>query len=605
MIASASWRPDWLGCGWQIVYSSGMTNTRIAEVFDLVGDLLEFQGANPFRVRAYHNGARAIRDYPEQMDTILSRGDRKLTDIAGVGKDLAEKVATLCATGTLPLLEELQSQVPESVLALVRIPGLGPKKAAALFKELNIATLDQLRAACAAQEVRKLKGFGAKTEEAILAGMMLAQTAGDRLLWADADQYAQSIKRHIQACAMVEQVEVAGSFRRGKDTIGDLDFLVVSTDAEQVMDHFASVDASTGVIGRGPTKIALRLEGGLQVDMRVVPAQSFGAALVYFTGSKDHNILLRSLAKDRGLKINEYGVFRVDGKHEKLIAGRTEQEVYATLDLPWIPPELREARREFQWAAEGKLPKLIELGDLCADLHMHTTATDGNATLEEMVAAARERGLKYIAITDHSKRVTMARGLDAARLRQQWKEIDKLNRTLRGFKVLKGIEVDILEKGGLDLDDDVLGKSDWVVASVHYGQNQSREQITKRMLGAIENPYVCAIAHPTGRLINRRKPYEVDLDAVLQAARDNHKMMELNSNPSRLDLDDVACATAKSLGIPIVISSDSHSTEGFGVLRYGVLQARRAGLTKADVANTRPLDKFVQLVEKGRHKAPR
>ncbi len=334
--------------------------------------------------------------------------------------------------------------------------------------------------------------------------------------------------------------------------------------------------------------------------MRVVPAESFGAALQYFTGSKDHNIVLRGLAKDRGLKINEYGVFRIQGKRETMIAGRTEEEVYACLDLPWIQPELREARHEFEWARQGKLPKLIELDDLCGDLHMHTTATDGKASLEGMVAAARDRGHHYIAITDHSKRVTMARGLDAARLRRQWKEIDKLNRSLRGFRVLKGVEVDILERGGLDLDDDVLAEADWVVASVHYGQNQPREQITSRMIGALENPYVCAIAHPTGRLINRRQAYDVDLDAVFKAAKANGKMMELNANPERLDLDDVASAAAKSQGIPIVISSDAHSTEGMNVLRYGVLQARRAGLTKADVVNARPLAQLQKLIAKSR-----
>jgi DNA polymerase (family 10) len=582
-----------------------MNNVRIAEAFDLVADLLEFQDANPFRVRAYRNGARTIRDYPEPVEGFLGDSERKLTDIPGVGKDLAEKIATLCTSGKLPLLEELQAQVPQSVLALLRIPGMGPKKAATLYKELKITTLDQLRAACEAQEVRNLKGFGAKTEAMILAGMALAKTAGDRMCWADADKIAQSIREWMLASKGIDQLEVAGSYRRGKDTIGDLDFLVVSSQVEQVMDRLAAFPDAGSVVGRGPTKITLRLVDGLQVDMRVVPAESFGAALLYFTGSKDHNIILRGLAKDRGLKINEYGVFRTGGSHEKRIAGRTEKEVYATLDLPWIPPELREARREFQWAEQGKLPKLIELDDLCADLHMHTTATDGTATLEEMVAAARAYGLQYIAITDHSKRVTMARGLDDVRLRAQWKQIDKLNKTLRGFKVLKGVEVDILEKGGLDLDDDVLCDADWVVASVHYGQNQSREQITKRMIDALENPYVSAIAHPTGRLINKRKSYEVDLDAVFKAARDNGKLMELNANPHRLDLDDVACAAAKSFGIPIVISSDAHSTEGFNVLRYGVLQARRAGLTKRDVANTRPLEKLKELVKKGRHKAHR
>jgi DNA polymerase (family 10) len=331
--------------------------------------------------------------------------------------------------------------------------------------------------------------------------------------------------------------------------------------------------------------------------MRVVPARSLGAALVYFTGSKDHNIVLRGLAKDRGLKINEYGVYRLSDAGEEFIAGHTEEDVYATLELPWIPPELREARREFTWAAAGTLPNLIEVGDLRADLHLHTPATDGKASLEAMVAAARGRGLEYIAITDHSKRVAMANGLDATRLRDQWREIDRLNSTLQGFRILKGVEVDILEKGGLDLDDQVLGEADWVVASVHYGQNQPREQITQRVLDALANPAVSAIAHPTGRLINRRKPYEINLDAVFKQAHQHGKLLELNANPNRLDLDDVGCATAKSYGIPIVISSDAHSTEGFGVVRYGVLQARRAGLTAADVANTRSLADFRALVQ--------
>ncbi len=364
---------------------------------------------------------------------------------------------------------------------------MGPKKAALLYNELHISTLDELRAACEKQQVRNLKGFAAKTEEAILAGIALAETIDVRMTWADADKFATELRSWLSECPAVDQLEVAGSYRRGKDTVGDLDFLVVSAQPEEVMDRLAAFPQAS-VIGRGPTKLSIRLSGGLQVDLRVVPAESFGAALQYFTGSKEHNIVVRGLAKDRGLKINEYGVYQVSGKKEKMIAGRTEAEVYAALDLPCFPPELREARREFEWADQGPLPKLIELNDLVADLHMHTTETDGKATLEEMVAAARKRGLQYIAITDHSKRVTMARGLDAERLRAQWKEIDKLNRRLKGFRVLKGIECDILEKGGLDLDDDVLAESDWVVASVHYGQNQSREQITKRVVDALANP---------------------------------------------------------------------------------------------------------------------
>lgn len=577
-----------------------MNNVRIAEAFDLIADLLEFQGANPFRVRAYRNGARTVRDYSEQMESIVGDPDRKLTDIQGLGKDLADKIVTLCSGAPLPMLEELKAQVPQSVLTLLRIPGLGPKKAALLYSELKIATLDELRQACEAQQVRKLKGFGAKTEEVILAGIGLAETIDVRLTWADADKFAQAIRRWMRDCPAVERLEVAGSYRRGRDTIGDLDFLAISSQPEIVMDRFAAFPDATTIIGRGPTKISLRLADGLQVDLRVVPAESFGAALQYFTGSKDHNIVVRGRAKDRGLKINEYGVYRVEGKQETLVAGATEEEVYATLDLPWFPPELREARREFDWAATGALPQLIELGDLRGDLHMHTTETDGKATLEEMVAAAQQRGLEYIAITDHSKRVTMARGLDAERLRDQWRQIDRLNKRLRGLRVLKGIECDILEKGDLDLDDEVLAEADWVVASVHYGQNQPREQITKRIVDALANPHVSAIAHPTGRLINRRKAYEVDLPAVFRAAKEHGKLLELNANPRRLDLDDVACATAKSQGVPIVISSDAHSTAGLDVLRYGILQARRGGLTRSDVANARPLEEFLSLVRKGR-----
>jgi DNA polymerase (family 10) len=560
-----------------------MTNAQIAAVFEEIADLLDFQGANPFRVRAYRNAARTVGDLHESVETILADPKRKLTDIDGIGDDLAGKIATLAETGDLPMRRELLAEVPESVLALLRVPGLGPKKAAALHRELKITTLDELRAACEAHRVRELKGFGAKTEQTILAGLDFAGTAQERLLWAEADDYCQAVLAHLRACKSLEQIEPAGSYRRGRETIGDLDFLVVSNEPDEVMDRLGNFAGVAEVLARGDTKMSVRLDKGLQVDLRVVPAESFGAALQYFTGSKQHNVILRGRAKARGLKINEYGVFH----DEKYVAGRTEEEVYATLDLPCFPPELREARREFEWADAGELPALIEEDQIQGDLHMHTTATDGRATLAEMADAAKARGLKYVAITDHSKRVTMANGLDATRLRRQWTEIDKLNERLKGFVVLKGVEVDILEKGGLDLDDDVLAEADWVVASVHYGQNQPREQITRRILDAIANPYVSAIAHPTGRLINHRKPYEVDLTTVFQAAHEHRKLLELNAHPQRLDLDDVACAAAKQHGVPIVISTDAHSIDGLDKLRYGILQARRAGLTKADVANTR------------------
>jgi len=576
-----------------------MTNTQIADVFEQMADLLEFQGANTFRVRAYRNGARAIRDLPEAVSSMVEHGIDKITAIDGIGKGVAEKCVTLVETGELPQLNELKEQVPESVLALMRVPGMGPKKAAVLFKELGIATLEQLKEACEAEQVRTLKGFGKKTEESILQGLAIAEAAGQRIYWADADEIASELKAHLSVCKSIEQLELAGSYRRGKETVGDLDVLVVSEDADEVMDRLNEFENVSEVIGRGDTKMSIRLNNGFQIDLRVVPAESFGAALQYFTGSKEHNVILRGRAKQRGLKINEWGVYRVDGDKETYIAGASEKDVYATLELPVFPPESRESRGEFDLAEADELPQLIELTDIRGDLHMHTTETDGKATLQEMIEAAKERGLKYIAITDHSQRVTMARGLDPTRLRKQWKEVDKLNKDLgKSFTVLKGIECDILEKGGMDLPDDVLAEADWVLASVHYGQQQSQDQITERILGAVENPNVSAIAHPTGRLINRRDPYEVDLDQLFRAVKEYGKLLELNANPMRLDLNDVYCAAAKRHGIPIVISTDAHSVTGLDVMRYGILQARRAGLTKQDVANTRTWLQMKKLIGK-------
>jgi DNA polymerase (family 10) len=577
-----------------------MTNREIAAVFDQIADLLEFQGANPFRVRAYRNGARKIGELPDSLAAIADDPDRSFLDIDGIGKDLAEKIQTLLDTGTLPMLVELQETIPASVLTLSRVPGVGPKKAAKIHAELGVSNLAELRKACEGQRVRAIKGFGAKTEEAILKGLA-AEEAGVRMRWADADDIAQQLVEHMRAAPQVRQAELAGSYRRGRETVGDLDLLIDATDVNAVMDQFGAFQAAAEVIARGETKMAIRLHSGMQVDLRVVPAESFGAALQYFTGSKDHNVVLRGMAKQRGLKINEWGVFPVNAEGAESgpsIAGRTEAEVYTALDLPCFPPEMREARAEFEWAAAGALPKLVEMSDIRGDLHMHTTATDGQGSLEEMIEAARTRGLEYIAITDHSKRVSMARGLDDARLRRQWQEIDLARKRYDDIVILKGVECDILERGGMDLPDDVLAEADWVIASVHYGQQQPREQITERILGALENPHVDVIAHPTGRLINRREAYQVDLDAVITAAAKRGKLLELNANPARLDLDDLHCAAAKRRGVPIVISTDAHATSGFDVMRYGVLQARRGGLTAADVANTRPWAEFNKLLER-------
>jgi DNA polymerase (family X) len=580
-----------------------MTNHEIAAVFGQIADLLEYQNANPFRVRAYRNGAKKLGELAEPLAAIAADPQRSLTQLEGIGKDLADKISTLLATGTLPLLEELQAEIPAGVLTLSRVPGVGPKKAATLHKELGIGSLAELRAACEQQRIRGLKGFGAKTEETILKGLAVAEEAGIRMRWADAEPVVDALLDHMSAEPAIQQMEIAGSYRRGRETIGDLDLLVDASDVAAVMNRFGGFVQVAEVIARGDTKMAVRLISGLQVDLRVVPAESFGAALQYFTGSKEHNVVVRSRAKQRGLKVNEWGVYRIDEPPsqtdaEVYLAGRTEEEVYAAVGLPWFPPEMREAREEFNWAAAGELPTLITIDDIRGDLHMHTTASDGQDSIEEMVAAARSRGLSYVAITDHSKRVSMARGLDGDRLRRQWLQVDQVNRQSEDVEVLKGVECDILEKGGMDLPDDVLAEADWVIASVHYGQNQSRQQITERILEALENPHVDMLAHPTGRLINRRDPYDVDLDQVMAAALKHGKLLELNANPARLDLNDLYCAAAKRLGIPIVINTDAHSTAGMDVMRFGILQARRGGLTGADVANTRSFSEFKKLIGK-------
>lgn len=571
-----------------------MTNGQIADVFAEVADLLEFKGSNPFRIRAYRSGARALQNLTTSVAALVEE-EADLTELDGIGKDLAAKIVGLVDTGELPMLTELREEIPSGVMAILRIPGLGPKKAAVLHKELNIESLDQLKEACEAEKVRELKGFAAKTEKTILDGIAFAAEAQQRTYWSKADEIAQEIRTHLESCDQVAQLELAGSYRRGRETIGDLDFLVDSQDASAVMDHFAEAPRVKETMLRGDTKMSVRIDTGMQVDLRVVPTESFGAALQYFTGSKEHNVAVRGRAKQMGMKVNEYGVYNTET--DELVAGASEEEVYAALGLPCFPPELRENRGEFEWAEQDAIPDLVDLDDIVGDLHMHTTATDGKNSIEEMVAAAKERGLKYIAITDHSQRVSMAMGLDPERLLKQWEEVDAVNKACgRTFTVLKGIECDILEKGGMDLPDEVLEQADWVLASVHYGQRQSQKEITKRILDAIENPHVDCIAHPTGRLINKREAYAVDMDAVMKAAKEHGKLLELNANPARLDLNDVYCRAAKEHGIPIVVNTDAHSVNGLAVMRYGVLQARRAGLTSADVANTRTWTQFKKLL---------
>lgn len=571
-----------------------MENHRIADKLDQLAALLEFQGANPFRLKAYRNGAQTIRESQVSVANALAEGE-DLTSWPGVGKSVAEKCQELVESGEMQQLNEILQVVPASVLDLLRIPNLGPKKAAVLFKELGVDSLDKLKDACEKQEVRKLKGFAAKTEQAILDGIEIAEQANQRMLWADADDLVQSLQAHLSQADGLEQMQFAGSYRRGKETVGDIDILVISNNHQSVMDLLGSFPETVNTLVRGETKMSVRLESGFQVDLRVVPAKSFGAALQYFTGSQNHNVELRHRAKQRSLKINEWGVFELGTEAEQAndpklpgwVAGEKEEEVYQAVGLPWIDPHLRENRDEFRWADQQALPTLLQLEDMQGDLHMHSTASDGANSIQEMADAAIAAGLKYIAITDHSKRVAVANGLDGKRVLAQWKEIDKINQQWNGeFLILKGIECDILEDGAMDLPDDVLAQADWVMASVHFGIKQSRQEITDRILGAIEHPSVSAISHPTGRLLNRRPAYELDVEAIIKSAARNRKFLELNASPKRLDLNEVYLSHAREAGVGIVISTDAHSTEGLQQMRYGIVQARRGGLTAGQVVNT-------------------
>lgn len=569
-----------------------MKNDQIAAVFSQLADLLEIREANPFRVRAYRNASRTIGSTAESFATLV-KDEADLTQFSGIGKDLAKQIVEVVETGQHEQLTELKKEVPAGVVDMLRIPGVGPKKVAVFFNKLNLKSLDELKAAAEAGQLAALKGFGKKTEATILENIDRAAEAGQRISIAEARAAAEAVVESLLQLDEVTQAAVAGSCRRRRETCGDLDVLATSSSADAAMDCLAGHELVEKVLMRGDTKMRVRLHSGVEMDLRVVPDESYGAALQYFTGSKEHNVTVRGRAKDLGLKVNEYGVFKGD----KQVAGATEEDVYAAIDLPWIPPELRENRLEFEYLDNGGLPDLITVDDIRGDLHMHTTASDGAATILEMAEAAKKRGLKYIAITDHSKRVSMANGLDADRLRKHWEEIRSVRDQIKGIDILCGIECDILEDATMDLPDDVLEEADWVVAVLHYGLQQPRKQIMDRLLTAIRNPHVDIIGHPTGRLVGKRDGADVDISDMLKAAADHGVMMEINAHFKRLDLNEVNAAAAKDHGIPIVISTDAHNVNGFDVLQYGVDQARRAGLTKKDVANTRTLAQFRKLLK--------
>jgi len=574
------------------------TNVEIAAAFEEMADLLELSGENAFRIRAYRNGAKAIRDLSDSVAELIKSGT-DLTTIDGIGATLAEKSAVLVNTGNLPQLDQLRKEVPPTLRDIMQVPGVGAKKAMKMFQELQIVDLASLRSACEAGLVASLKGFGVKTQQSILQNMQIAERAAQRLMIDQADYLVERLRGYMIQCTSVQRLDFAGSYRRGKETIGDLDILVISDDHDSVMDHFASFPPIQETIVRGDTKMSVRLTDSFQVDLRVVAEKSWGAALQYFTGSKEHNVRLRSLAKSKGMKINEYGVFDANDE-TKMLAGAEEATIYRLVGMPWVPPEMREDRGEFEPAIQSRFASLIQLANIRGDLHMHTVATDGENTIEEMAAAAKARGLEYIAITDHSKRVSMARGLDEVRLLKQWEQIDAINAKSDGpFLILKGVECDILEDGRMDLADDCLSQADWVTASIHYGQRQPREQITMRILGALENPHVHALSHPTGRLISRREPYDVDIAAVIEAAKTHGKYLELNANPSRLDLNDINTAAAIASGVMIAINTDAHSISNLDLMKFGITQARRGGVVTENVLNTLPLVELKKRLQIG------
>lgn len=568
-------------------------NADIANIFEEIADLLEIENANPFRVRAYRNAARQLQGMGVPASDMVAKGE-DLTELPGIGEDLAAKIKEIVETGHCRSLDKLRKKTPPTITELLKIPGLGPKRVRSLYHELDVHTIEQLARAAHDGRIRELPGFGAKTEQTILHAITTHVAKQKRFKLAVAAQYAEPLKKYLEKIPDVSQVMLAGSYRRFKETVGDIDILVTATNAEKVMDRFVAYDEVKKINAKGGTRATVILQSGLQVDVRVVKKESFGAALQYFTGSKAHNIEIRRLAQERKLKISEYGVF----KGEKPVSGSTEESVYHAIGLPWIAPELRENRGEIEAARAGKLPKLVELADLKGDLHAHTKATDGHDTLREMAEAARERGFEYIAITEHSRRLTVAHGLDPQRLRKQMHEIDKLNGQLKNITVLKGIEVDILEDGHLDLPDDVLSELDLVVGAVHSKFHLSRAKQTERILRAMDHPHFTILAHPTGRLLDSREPYDADILKIIRQARERGCYLELNAHPERLDLLDIYCQMARDEGVLVAISSDAHSIQDFDNLLYGVGQARRGWLEKKDVLNTRPLKLLKPLLKR-------
>jgi len=575
-----------------------MDNREVARILSETAQLLEIDGAQIGRYRSYERAAELIASLSEPIEE-LAKDTEKLTELPGIGDRMAEHIQEILAKGDYRLRQKLLKKYPHTLLDLLTLQSLGPKKVALLWKTFKASTVEQVEKLARDAKLRDLAGFGEKTEQNILRAIEVFKKSSGRFHLHTADQTAAKLVAHIhQLGKKVDSVTPAGSLRRGKETVGDLDLLVTlpagrhsPADIDAIADHILKYPAIEQILARGENKVSFRLANGMQVDVRLLEKESYGAALLYFTGSKEHNVTLRGRANKMGFTLNEYALATLKG--ERRVAGKSEEEIYARLNLDYIPPELRENTGEIEAAAEHRLPHLITAKDIRGDLQMHTTASDGKNSIEEMGAAARALGHQYIALTDHSKAVTVANGMDEKRTLEQIKKIRAANARGLGIRLLAGIEVDILKDGRLDLDNEVLAQLDVVVASVHSYMNLERSAMTERLLAAIENPYLQIIAHPTGRLLLRRDPFEYDMERVLDAARTNGVAMECNSYPDRLDLKDSYLRMAKERGVRIVISTDSHTTANLEFIRYGVQMARRGWLEKKDVLNTLPLDEFL------------
>ncbi len=570
-----------------------ISNKEIAEVLNEIADYLEIQEKNEFRVRSYRNAARRISNLDKNI-TEMAKNKEDIESIPDIGESMAEKIEEIAKTGKISQLDELREKLPATLIEIMNLEQMGPKKTKVLYKQLGIESIEDLKKAAEDGKIDELEGFGKKTIKKILKEIKEYNKKGgsERFLLNDAEEIIQPMLEYLKKD--IQDITIAGSYRRMKETVGDIDLVGTSKDSEKAMKRFVNYDEVKDVINQGKTKSIVKLRSGLQVDIRIVEKKSFGAAELYFTGSKSHTIALRKIAREKDYKVNEYGIY----KGKKQIAGKTEEEMYEKLGLKYIEPELRENNGEIDAAKNNKLPKLITLDDIRGDLHTHSNETDGTRSIEAMAKAAKKKGYDYLAINDHSKKVSMAKGLDKERLINQIEEIDEINKKMKDFRILKSIEVDILEDGSLDLSDDVLKKLDLVVCAVHYNRNLSKRKQTKRILKAMDNPYFNILAHPTGRMINKRDELNFDIKEVMKEAKNNGCFLEINSNPDRLDLYDKYIKSAKEIGLKLAVSTDAHSVSNLDYIKYGVAQARRGWLEKDDVINTRKWNELKKLLKR-------